>query len=213
MKRLPQLAAMAALAALTTACAGGMSGSDCAAADWASLGFADGRSGARPKASEARLKACASQGYAVDRAAYDAARAQGLATYCTDTGGFDAGRTGTEYFGVCPSARETAFLAGFKAGEGLRALVLAEEKAMRDYREAADALDQHRFLLKAADKRGNSSTIGNEDRESARLEAAYRQREIARLDQDLPAMVTAIDAARAARAAHEDALRAAGRAF
>lgn len=201
------------LSGLLAGCAGGVSVADCQSADWSVIGFSDGRAGVRPKLAEQRLGACAARGYAVDRAAYSVARNEGLAAYCTSAGGFDAGRLGGEYFDVCPAAAEPEFLAGFDQGAELYKLILAEQTAERERRAATDALDQHRFLLKAVDKRAGSSTISNEGRESARQEAAFRRREIARLEQNLPKIDEAIAKARATRAAHEDALRASGRLF
>jgi hypothetical protein len=202
-----------ALAALAAGCAGGMTRADCQAADWAALGFADGREGAPGSAAENRIKDCSSQGFAVDRTAFAAARAEGLAAYCTAAGGFDAGRLGGEYFGVCPAAAEPAFLAAYEDGAKLYALVLAEREADKTRKSAIEALDQHAFLLRAVDKRAASSTIGNEDRESARQEAAYRRRDIARLEQNLPKYEAAIASARAEREAFEAVLRRSGRIF
>lgn len=205
---LPVLAA-AALAA----CASTMSRADCEVADWPALGFADGRSGAPAKVSDARLNACAGEGFSVDRAAFAAARQQGLAAYCTGAGGFDAGRLGLDYAGVCPAAAEADFLSGYEAGEKLHILVKAEEDALKSRKAALEALDRHAFLLKAIDKRAASSNIGNEDREAARQEAASRRRDIARLEQNLPKFEAAIEAARMARETYETELRAAGRIF
>ncbi|HBK90051.1 MAG TPA: hypothetical protein DDZ68_00120 [Parvularcula sp.] len=206
------LIALAAAAAVA-GCAGGMKRANCAAADWAALGFADGREGAPLKVSENRLSACAAQGFAVDRTAFAAARREGLAAYCTPAGGFDAGRLGQDYNKVCAPEAEPAFLAGYADGERLYALLRAEQEAERARKAALDALDQHSFLLKAVDKRAMSSTISNEDREGARQEAAYRRRDIARLEQNLPKLEAAIAAARADREAFEAALRASGRIF
>jgi hypothetical protein len=201
------------MAGLVSGCAGGMTRADCAAADWVALGFADGREGAPPKVSENRINACAGEGFAVDRAAFAKARQQGLAAYCTIAGGFDAGRLGQEYNKVCAPSDEPAFLAGYEDGEKLHTLVLAEREAERAHKAALDALDQHAFLLKAVDKRAASSTISNEDRESARQEAAYRRRDMARLEQNLPKMEAAVAKARAEREAFEQTLRALGRIF
>jgi hypothetical protein len=203
----------AALATLLAGCAGGMTRADCESADWSALGFADGRSGARPKVAEERLNDCAGIGYLVDHAAYAAGRSEGLKAYCTAPGGFDAGRLGQEYFGVCPAPAEEVFLEAFDDGAKLYTLILAEREADRARKAAIDALDQHAFLLKAVEKRAASSTISNEGRESARQEAASRRRDIARLEQNLPKLEAAVAKARAEREAYEALLRASGRIF
>lgn len=203
----------AALTALVTGCAGGMTQADCQSADWSALGFADGRSGSPAKFAEKRLSACAGDGYAVDRAAYAAGRVDGLKSYCTAAGGFDAGRLGQEYFDVCAPPIETEFLAAYEDGARLHAFVLAEREADRALKAAIGALDQHAFHLKAIDKRALSTTISNEGRESARQEAASRRRDIARLEANLPKLEAAIAAARGEREAYEAVLRASGRIF
>lgn len=202
-----------ALAVLIAGCAGGMTRAECAGADWAALGFADGREGAPAKVADKRLDDCASDGFAVDRAAFAAGRAEGLKSYCTAAGGFDAGRLGGRYFGVCPASMEPEFLAGFEDGRRLYTLVLAEQEAERARKSTLDALDQHAFLLKAVDKRAVSATISNEDRESARQEAAFRRRDIARLQQNLPKIEADIARAQAKREEFEAVLRASGRIF
>lgn len=202
-----------ALSAFAAGCAGGMTRADCEAADWAALGFAGGRAGELARVGDKRLNACASEGFAVDRAAYAAARVDGLNAYCTASGGFDAGRLGGDYAGVCPAAAEPGFMTGYEDGAKLHALIAAEQEAVRTHKAAIEALDQHAFLLKAVDKRAASSSISNEDRESARQEAAYRRRDIERLEQNVPKHLAAIEKARADREAFEAVLRESGRIF
>jgi hypothetical protein len=202
-----------AILAFVAGCAGGMARADCAAADWAAIGFADGRKGAPLKDSEKQINACASDGFAVDRSAFAAARADGLKAYCSPQGGFDAGRLGEKYADVCPAADEAAFLTSFAEGADLHALILAEQDAEAARKAALEALDRHAFLLKAVDKRAASPTISNEEREGARQEAAFRRRDIARLEQAMPKLEAAIAKARADREALEERLRASGRIF
>ncbi len=202
-----------ALAVLIAGCAGGMTSAECAGADWAALGFADGREGAPAKVADKRLNDCASDGFAVDRAAFAAGRADGLKAYCTAAGGFDAGRLGGKYYGVCAGPTETDFLAGYNDGRQLHALMVSERDAERARKATMDELDQHAFLLKAIDKRAMSSTIDNEDRESARQEAASRRRDIARLQQNLPKIEAELARARTQREDFEAVLRASGRIF
>lgn len=205
---------IAAVAALFVAgCAGGMSAAECSGADWAALGAADGAAGARPKLFEQRAKACADHGLAVDVAAYEAGRERGLAQYCTDAGGFAAGKSGGEYLGVCPAATEGSFRTGFNAGAKLFLLTAAREKAVADYEKAVVDLDQHRYLLTVAEKRRQKSSISNEDREHERQEAEFRSREIIRIENDLPKLLDAIETSRTALDAYKAELSASGRTF
>ncbi len=203
----------AALMALLSGCAGGMTAADCQSADWSAIGFSDGRSGASQKLSDKRLDDCAADGFAVDRAAYAAGRSEGLKAYCTAAGGFDAGRLGQDYFEVCPASAEVEFLAAYEEGAKLHALIRAEREADRAHKAAVDGLDQNAFHLKAVERRAASPTISNEGREIARQEAASLQRDLARLEQNLPKLEAALKKARAEREAYETLLRASGRIF
>lgn len=185
-------------AALLAGCAGGMTTSECVSADWTALGLEDGRTGARPKLSEQRREACASEGIPVDVAAYEAAREEGLKIYCSAEGGFDAGKSGGEYFGVCAGEAEMRFLESFALGEKLHALNEAKEKAVSDYEAAVAELDQHNYLLRVSEKRYLKPSISNEDREHERQDAEYRRREIARIEGRLPEMLDDIETAKKA---------------
>lgn len=196
---IPAALATSVFATLLAGCAtSGMTTTECVIADWAALGLEDGRAGARPKLSEQRREACASEGYSVDLAAYEAARAEGLKTYCAPAGGFDAGRDGEEYFGVCAGEAEMEFLESFALGEKLHALTEAKDKAVRDYEAAIADLDQHNYLLRVSEKRYLKPSISNEDREQERQDAEFRRREIARIEGKLPQMLDDIEAARTA---------------
>ena len=96
--------------AALSACATGMSADDCAGADWAALGEADGGLGEPLERFGKRAEQCAEYGFSPDRAAYESGRAAGLARYCSPEGGFDAGRSGAPYRGVCLPQDESQFL-------------------------------------------------------------------------------------------------------
>ncbi len=194
-------------------CASGMSVADCSGADWTSLGFADGQSGAASNMVDKRRKDCREHGLDVDLAGYAEGRARGLALYCTPEGGFAAGRAGGEYLGVCPAEAEAAFLSDFELGAKLHALTAAREKAIADYETAVADLDQHRYLLGVAEKRYEKPSISNEDREQERQDMEYRRREIARIDNDLPLLLEAIDAGKSALDAFKAELAAMGKPF
>ena len=88
----------------------------CQAVDWREYGRNDGRLGI-PSGERAELFAeCRELGYPPDLAAYDAGRAEGLAAYCTLETGYEAGREGRRYRGVCPPEAEIAFLQGYEEG-------------------------------------------------------------------------------------------------
>jgi hypothetical protein len=201
------------LAMIIAGCAGGMNAAECTAADWAALGEADARIGLAPKFFEQRSRDCADLGYAVDVAAYESGRAKGLAAYCTPAGGFEAGFSGAGYRRVCPPASEPGFLEEY--GFGARALELtrAKEKAARDYETAVADLDQHHYLLSVAEKRYAKPSMSNEDREHERQDIEFRRREIARLEDQLPKLLDALERSKSDVEALRATLAARGRSF
>jgi len=88
----------------------------CRATDWADYGRNDGILGVAADERTARFADCGELGYPADIAAYQAARAEGLATYCTLENGYDAGYAGRRYRKVCPPELEIAFLQGYEQG-------------------------------------------------------------------------------------------------
>lgn len=107
---------LAALAALVLSGCASMSAEECMTADWRTIGFEDGAKGL-PAASIARhRKACAKAGVTADQRAYEAGRQDGLVEFCRPTQGYEYGRRGGHYQGVCPADLEDAFLQAYEDG-------------------------------------------------------------------------------------------------
>jgi hypothetical protein len=92
-----------------------VSGDPCGHADWFEVGRVDGLSGITMDHST-YIGRCESKGSVVDRPIYSAGWQRGLLEYCTPERGFDAGRSGQDYQGICPPHVEEAFLKRFKIG-------------------------------------------------------------------------------------------------
>lgn len=189
-------------------CAGDMPVAACASLDWRMIGETDGRSGLRAKEFDEHAKKCADG--AADRVAYEAGRASGLQFYCTRAGGLAAGAIDADYEETCAPETEAAFLAGYALGEKLYVLTKANRKAIAAYAKAESSLDQHRYLLRTAEKRAEKPSIDNEQRELARQDAVFRQSEINRLEGSLLRLVDEIEATRAALDAYKAELAAMG---
>lgn len=208
----PRRFALVSLVALSLgACATGMSAEDCASADWTALGEADGRSGAPMDGFLRKQERCAAFGLAPDSAAYEAGRARGLDAYCTPEGGWEAGRAGGVYRGVCPADRESAFLDEFGLGARLYQYTSAYDEAAAAYEEAVADLDQHRRDLARAERRYDGGQLSTEGREKARQDIDYHRRSIDRLVEDLPLLRIDLDRARDALDDYRATLRRVGR--
>jgi len=140
------------LAAVTlvalTGCSG-MSEQACLSADWRGIGFEDGVQGRNVGNIASYRQSCSDYGIAPDLESYRAGHAEGVEVYCRPSNGFDRGRSGARYQGVCPSGIETDFLDAFNAGRGLYDL----ESALRsiDSRLAGNARAQENIKQQLID--------------------------------------------------------------
>ena len=134
--RLLITAAAAAGAALALGSCATMSAEQCMAGDWSGQGYADGQSGLTMSRLDEHAEACAEHGVAPDAAAYAAGRRQGLVHYCTPYKGFEVGRTGSGYAGVCPSDLEADFMPAYRDGQ----IVHEVEQALANARGRVDSL-------------------------------------------------------------------------
>ena len=101
-----------------TGCAG-MSHNECELADWQAVGYEDGAQGRTSEIFRDYRENCAKHGMAPDFQAYQAGRQAGLAEYCQPTRGYNEGRRGVEYHGVCPADLEGEFLDSYFEGRTL----------------------------------------------------------------------------------------------
>lgn len=111
---------MAALISLA-GCAG-MSEQECLATDWRTIGFEDGTRGRAVGSIGGYRQACSKYGIAPDLDSYRTGHAEGVEIYCRPANGFDAGRRGVSYRGICPAGLEADFLAAYNAGRRLHEL-------------------------------------------------------------------------------------------
>ncbi|MGD2167496.1 MAG: DUF2799 domain-containing protein, partial [Gammaproteobacteria bacterium] len=111
-------AACLVIAASLCGCAG-LSEEQCLSMDWRTVGFEDGARG-RPVQSIGNYRqACGEYGVTADLDEYRAGHADGIEAYCRPTRGFEAGRSGSRYHGVCPADSEAEFLEAYSSGRQL----------------------------------------------------------------------------------------------
>jgi hypothetical protein len=110
---------------LTCLCLGFVTGcstlsqEECLVADWQLIGREDGASGQDVSYIGNHRKACAEYGIVPDLDEYQHGYEDGLVSFCTEHNGFNQGRNGVRYNGVCPAHLESDFLAGFREGHGI----------------------------------------------------------------------------------------------
>lgn len=176
--RLLITAAAAAGAALALGSCATMSAEQCMAGDWSGQGYIDGQSGLTMSRLDEHAEACAKHGVSPDAAAYAAGRSQGLVHYCTPHKGFEVGRTGSGYAGVCPSDLEADFTYGYRDGQ----VVYAAEQALSSARGRVDSLGNRleeldeKIVAKQAEARAEGLTEAQREEVRGRIAEIRRER-------------------------------------
>lgn len=184
---------MSALKCLSAICAAlallgcsTMSREDCANADWVALGERDGRYGEAPTKYDQRREQCAKYGLAGSADDYDRGRNRGLRSYCTPEAGFDAGRNGRTYNGVCSPESEAAFLSEYRIGKQLYDLNAEVRRAQEAYDGAVASMNDQREKMDRARARLREEGLSDAERSDAQRDLDRARRELDRLDRDRP---------------------------
>lgn len=107
-----------AMAGLLGGCSA-MNEQACQSADWRTVGFEDGSQGRPVGTIGAYRQSCGKHGITPDLDAYRAGHDAGVVEYCKPSRGFEVGHSGAAYQGVCPTAMEGEFVAGYNQGRHL----------------------------------------------------------------------------------------------
>jgi len=110
-----QLVSAAAAVLLLAGCAG-MDESECLAADWRMIGFEDGSVGRSQANIGEYRKACADHGVTPSLAQYQQGYAEGVRNFCTQRNGFEQGKRGAAYRGICPTDLQAGFAEAYDQG-------------------------------------------------------------------------------------------------
>lgn len=159
--------ALAATAIALGSCAT-MSEDQCLAGAWSESGFKDGKEGQEASRLSEHAQACAKVGVAPDERAYFSARDAGLREYCTPRGGFEAGRKGSEYKGVCPANLERSFLPAYQDGRTLHAAESAVSSAESAVNSARNRAADRAEKLDAKEQELRQSGLTDAQREQIR---------------------------------------------
>jgi hypothetical protein len=129
--------------------------SECVNADWKMIGMEDGTSG-RPQSHIGKHRsACAKFNIVPDLDAYQQGHAEGITRYCTELNGFESGKRGAVYNGVCPPNLESLFLDGYYYGrrfyterqriKNLSSAIQSRKKKVENIKE--DILEKEKRLI------------------------------------------------------------------
>ncbi len=168
---------------LTTGCTV-MSESDCINADWYTVGEADGRGGRSQSRLLEYFETCAKYGVTPNRDEYEAGHEHGLTFYCTESNGYQVGRSGMSYRGACPSGLELGFLSGYYIGDNVGR---AENKVRQLDRRIRSARQNLKDLIREIEQResaedsdqaeeeGEDEKKSGDDKDADALKQMYRE--------------------------------------
>ncbi len=166
-----------------------VSGDPCRNADWFEVGRVDGLGGI-PLGTSLYVGRCKAAGVPIDDELYHAGWQRGLIDYCTPDRGYDAGRNGQTYAGVCPKNLEDGFLKRFRVGSRIAAIEesnvgieLEMEKKLGEL-ASANSTGGTDSILSDALSRLPGSTVP-EPRESKEKKSAALKAEVEKLRESL----------------------------
>lgn len=175
--RLTSLALAGALLAGASGCAT-LSEGECYTADWYQLGRADGQRGYERSRLYEHQKACAEYGIRPDATAYYRGRQVGLAAYCSPRNGYEEGRDGHAYRGVCPPKYERRFLAAYRDGQSVHEVEEDIEAVERD-------IDRNERILDDEDSGQEESRDARRDLRHLYDRLRMLNRELRRLERSM----------------------------
>jgi len=132
---------------LFTGCAS-MNKKECVNADWQVIGIEDGSRGKALANLGRHRSACSEHDVKPDLAAYKRGHREGLRRYCTEIKGFELGKDGSKYNGVCPAELEQTFLDGYYMGKQLYGLKVVISGHESDIKSAKAKLKNLNKLIK-----------------------------------------------------------------
>lgn len=109
-----------------------LSKGQCLGGDWRKIGYNDAVQGYSSDRIGGHQKACEKYQVAPDRETYLSGYRQGLVRYCTPESGWQVGRQGHSYAGICPGDLEPAFLKNYQLGQESYRLHQDIERLERD---------------------------------------------------------------------------------
>ncbi|MGV9008652.1 DUF2799 domain-containing protein [Brevundimonas sp.] len=162
------LAGVAGAATLALGSCATMSEDQCLAGAWGERGYKDGLEGLVQTRLADHAEACAKYGVVPETEIYMSAREDGLRSYCTLSGGFQAGRQGRSYAGVCPAFAEEDFIPAYEDGRRVYAVEQAIASAETNLSSAVAYIDDREDKLEAKRDELGQEGLTDEQRQKIR---------------------------------------------
>jgi hypothetical protein len=182
------------LLGLTLGGCASMSEQECLVSDWRTVGFEDGAAGRPVETIGNYRESCAKHGVAPDLASYRTGHEEGLASFCQPNRGFEVGRRGGTYRGVCPSTLEAGFLDGYNEGRHLYTLESAVRGLTSRIAQSNKTLDG----LKKEITSKEAALISDDTTAEQRVTLLAETKELARRQGELEAQILELERQRVA---------------
>ncbi|HAO20379.1 MAG TPA: DNA repair protein [Desulfobacteraceae bacterium] len=150
------------LAVMISGCAT-LSQEQCKQGDWQGVGYSDGASGYMVSRIQEHQKACAEYGVTPNLNEYQRGWEKGIAQYCVPSNGYQVGRQGKSYYGVCTGPDSEAFVRNYQIGQ-------------REYK-VEERLREIEKKIEEIDKKLSKSDITRQERETLRYQRGDLQSE------------------------------------
>jgi len=132
---------LAAISTLVLSGCATMNEQQCLVSDWRSVGFEDGALGRPVETIGNYRNACTKHGVSPDLETYRSGHADGVESFCQPVKGFNYGRSGATYRGVCPADLEYGFLSAYNDGRQLYELEASVRSADSQIAQRKRALE------------------------------------------------------------------------
>jgi len=166
----------------------GMSEQACLVTDWRSVGFEDGVAGRSPGAIGNYRQACSRHGVSPDLAEYRAGHAEGVLSFCRAGNGFEVGRRGGRYAGVCPADLEPAFLEAYNDGRQLYEFEAAVRAVENQIAARHNRLEELTAQLTSASAEIIADGTGAERRAELMISVAAMAKEQGKIAEEIEAL-------------------------
>jgi hypothetical protein len=154
-----------------------LSKDQCYAANWSNIGFQDGSRGYLSNRVNQHIDACKEYDIAININEYMQGHKQGVRQYCNNNQGFNLGRRGSRYNGVCPSDLAKNFLAGYNEGKRVHQL----ENTVREIAKEIKAIEQEKDELDSEIADNEATIISNNTSSVLRRELLKQNRKLEQL--------------------------------
>jgi len=167
MRKLALAFVLAACGVLTGSCAS-LSEEQCLAGNWDGIGYSDGANGYGTGRFGDHVKACEKYKVVPEQSSYMTGRARGLTVYCQPGRGFQVGRSGNTYNGVCPASLEGPFLDGFNDGRLVWDAQQRYDRAQSAINAAEQRADDIDKRMRAEEARLADTAVSDEEKKAIR---------------------------------------------